>query len=116
MKTAELLLTSILVALSSVALVIILRNAPVIRGWVQEMKKPWACNVCLPLYLCAGVVGAFFWRTRDLDVLFSYLPGYALSFVVLEQLARPPQVLPSFELEDEDEDEDTPVTRRGFHD
>lgn len=97
---AETLFQSLYVALSVVALAIILRNAPVIRGWVQEAKKPWACNVCLPLYLCAVVVGGLYVLSKDAAVLLSYLPSYALSYIVLEKLARPvgeaPFVPPEF--------------------
>lgn len=101
----ETLYTSVFVALSAVALTIILRNAPVIRTWVWEMKKPWACNVCLPLYLCAIVVGGLFLKTRSFDVLLSYLPGYALSFIALEAMARPPRDLPSIASLRDSEDE-----------
>lgn len=96
----ETLLTSIVVALSSVGLTVILRNAPVIRGWVREMKKPWACNICMPLYTCALGVGGLFYLHHDENVFLSYLPAYALSFMTLEAIARPPSVVPTFELED----------------
>jgi len=86
---AETLFQSVYVALSAVALAIIVRNAPVVRGWVQEARKPWACNVCLPLYLCALVVGGLYALSRDATVLLAYLPSYALSYIVLEKLARP---------------------------
>jgi hypothetical protein len=95
---AETFLQSILVALSAIGLVVILRNAPVIRGWVQAAKRPWACNVCLPLYVCAALVGGLYHLTRDPYVLLTYLPSYALSYLVLEKLgARPyaPPILPS---------------------
>lgn len=101
----ETILTSVFVALCAVALTVILRNAPVIRTWVWEMKKPWACNVCLPLYLCAAVVGGLFLKQRNLDVLLAYLPGYALSYLTLEAMARPPRDLPSIaELRDTEDE------------
>lgn len=90
MNAVETLFRSLLIALSSVGLAIILRNAPVIKNWVQEMKKPWACNVCLPLYLCFVMVGVFYGVSRDATVLLAYLPAYAMSYVILEKLARPP--------------------------
>ena len=66
MKMQTTLHRSIIVALSSVALAIILRNAPIIRDLVQEMKKPWACNVCLPLYLAAlCTAGLYFYSPGD---------------------------------------------------
>jgi hypothetical protein len=101
MNPAESFLQSILVALSAIGLVVILRNAPVIRGWVQEAKKPWACNVCLPLYVCAALVGGLYWLLRDLHVLLTYLPSYALSYLVLEKLSArpdgPPNIPSEFE-------------------
>lgn len=96
----ETLLTSIVVALSSVGLTVILRNAPIIRRWVFEMKKPWACNICMPLYTCAAVVGVLFYLHRDLSVFLSYLPAYALAFMTLEAIARPPSIVPTFDLKD----------------
>jgi hypothetical protein len=107
LNAVETLFQSVLIALSSVGLAIILRNAPVIRGWVQEMKKPWACNVCLPLYLCFVMVGVFYGVTRDVTVLLAYLPAYALSFVILEKLARPPgppHISPEFFNMEDDQD------------
>lgn len=86
----ELLLTAVFVALSAVALTVIVRNAPVVRTWVFEMKKPWACNVCMPLYACAAVVGALGGLQRDPRVLLTYLPAYLLSNVMLDHMARPP--------------------------
>lgn len=85
----ETLFQSLLVALSSVALAVILRNAPIIRDWVEQLKKPWACNVCLPLYLCAICTGGLYAVTRDLKTLLAYLPAYAITFVILERFARP---------------------------
>lgn len=90
----EILYTSVFVALSSVALAVILRNAPVIRTLVWEMRKPWACNVCLPLYLCAIVVGGLWLKYHKVDVFMAYLPSYALTFIILEAMARPPRVVP----------------------
>jgi hypothetical protein len=117
---AEAFLESLLVALSATALAIILRNAPWVRDQVQEMKKPWACNVCLPLYLCAVCVGGLYALTRNAHVLLSYLPSYALTYVILEKLARPvgPPLIPAemfLPAEEAEEESDTPVTRRGFH-
>jgi hypothetical protein len=86
----ELLLTSLLVSLSAVALTVILRNAPIIRTWVFEVRKPWACNVCMPLYTCAAVVGLLAYLHRDLHVLLAYLPAYALTNVALDRMAQPP--------------------------
>ena len=102
---------SIIVALSSVALAIILRNAPIIRDLVQEMKKPWACNVCLPLYLAAlCTAGLYFYSPWDWTIVYAYLPGYALSYLILEYIGLPktPFIPPALvELDDGD---DTPAS------
>lgn len=86
----ETLLQSVHAALSAVALTIILRNAPIIRGWVQDMKKPWACNVCMPIYTCALSVALLYVRSGDVWVLLSYLPSYVLAHFALEASSRPP--------------------------
>lgn len=102
----ELLLTAVLVALSAVALTVILRNAPVIRTWVFELRKPWACNVCMPLYTCAAVAGGLAYLQRDPRVLLAYLPAYALTNVALDRLAKAPNtpfIPPEFLEEDEAE-------------
>ena len=100
----ETLLTSLYVALSAVALTTILRYAPIIRVWVREMKKPWACNICMPLYTCAAVVGGLFYLHHDESVFLSYLPAYALTYMTLEAVARPPSTAPTFmELKDSEE-------------
>lgn len=96
----ETLYTSIFVALSAIALTVILRNAPIIRGWVFEMKKPWACNICMPLYTCAVVVGGLFYQHRDENVFWAYLPAYTLTFIALEAMSKAPTVVPTFNLED----------------
>lgn len=108
LNAVETLFRSLLIALSSVGLAIILRNAPIIRGWVQEMRKPWACNVCLPLYVCGVTVAVLYGVTGDVTTLFTYLPAYALTFVILEKLARPvgpPHIPKMFEALEEDLEE-----------
>lgn len=82
---------ALIVALSTVALTVILRNAPVIRDWVDQLKKPWACNVCLPLYLCALSTGAlYFYSPWDWTIVYAYLPAYALSYLILEKFLNRP--------------------------
>lgn len=104
------------IALSSVALTIILRNAPVIRRWTFEMKKPWACNVCMPLYTCAAVTALVAHTHNDWRVLLAYLPAYALTNAALDaqqRAARPdsPLVLPpEMLLGISEEKTDLPVT------
>ncbi len=100
----NLLLWTAHIALASVGLTVILRNAPVIRTWVFEVKKPWACNVCMPLYVCALLVGALIFFSGDWHFGLSYLPAYALTNVSLDHMAKPPgpPVIPDDFFEDND--------------
>lgn len=112
----ETLFQSLYVALSAVALAVILRNAPVISTWVSQMRKPWACNVCLPLYLCGlCVLGLVF--IKGVWALLAYLPAYAISYLTLEKMSRPPAKLfvpPEMDLEEPlfPAEEVTPLERR----
>jgi hypothetical protein len=93
MPTAfEILVQGIVLAFSVVGMTVILRNAPIIRTWVFQMKKPWACNVCLPLWLCGGALAFMLGFTQKLSFIFVFLPGYALSYMILEAMARPPKM------------------------
>jgi hypothetical protein len=86
----DFLLWSLLYALAATGLTLILRNAPVIRGWVQEMKKPWACNLCMPLYTSAAIIAPAAYYSRDGRYGLVYLATYLLSHLMLEKMARPP--------------------------
>lgn len=79
------------VALSSVGLTVIVRNAPLIRGLVMQAKKPWACNVCMPLYTCAVFTALSVFVTRTaLQHVFTFFAAYALAYLILERASRPP--------------------------
>jgi hypothetical protein len=94
----DIALAALLVTFSAVGLTIIVRNAPIIRGWVQEAKRPWACNVCMPVYACVPPVAALVYL-HGVSMLLTYLPAYALSHIVLERLSDPPNepfIPPSF--------------------
>lgn len=84
------LLMSALVATAATGLTVILRHAPIIRGWVFEMKKPWACNVCMPLYTCAVVLSTLVWKNPQPIHAVVALAAYTLSHVFLEAMSRPP--------------------------
>jgi hypothetical protein len=90
MDPNALLLWSMFAALCAVGLTIILRNAPFVRGWVAEAKKPWACNVCMSLYSSALASALSAHLAGDWRIAFVYLPTYALTFLVLDRMTRPP--------------------------
>jgi hypothetical protein len=86
------LLASVLTALGAVGLTTIVRNAPVVRGWVQEAKKPWACNVCMPIYTVAVLLA---WPAFGVESWSGWhaavpLAAYALSNLLLDRMSRPP--------------------------
>jgi hypothetical protein len=101
LDVAELLGWSVLGGLGAVGLTTILRNAPIVRGWVQEMKKPWACNVCMPLYTSAAIIAVPIIQTGEWDYALAYPAAYALGYLVLEKMARPPGPPPRFEIPDD---------------
>ncbi len=85
---------AVVIAFAATALTIIVRNAPVVDDWVLEMKKPWACNVCMPLYTCALIVAGLCWLNESLIFLLSYLPAYLVSKALLDKAAEPPTKIP----------------------
>ncbi len=87
--------SALLIGLGSVGLTIILRNGPIIRDWVLEMKKPWACNVCMPLHTCAALMVIRYLVDGEGSWI-EFLPAYALSYIVLQKLADPPGPPPAF--------------------
>ncbi len=107
MSPLDFLLWTLLYALAATGLTIILRHAPVIRGWVQAMKKPWACNVCMPLYTSAVLIAPAAYYSRDGRYALVYLATYLLSHIMLEKMAtRPtgPPPIPASLLMDIEED------------
>ena len=90
MTPLDLLLWSLFIALGATGLTIILRNAPIIRGWVFELRKPWACNVCMPLYTSAALLSAPILWSRDWRLALAFPAAYLLSHLILEKMARPP--------------------------
>lgn len=94
MNPLDLLLWSLLIALGATGLTIILRNAPIIRRWVFELKKPWACNVCMPLYTSAALLAAPIYWSRNWWLALSFPAAYLLSHLILEAMSRPPAAGP----------------------
>ena len=86
---SELLLWAVLAGVGAVGLTTIIRNAPFVRGWVQAAKRPWACNVCMPLYTVAAMVWMPVWWHQDLRYAAVYPAAYALANVILDRLSRP---------------------------
>lgn len=90
LPASEIVWWSLLAGIGAVGLTTIVRNAPVVRGWVQEAKKPWACNDCMPLYTVAAMLAIPIYQTGNWGYAAAYLPGYAVANVALKRLHRPP--------------------------
>jgi hypothetical protein len=107
MKTpAELLLWSLLAGVGAAGLTVLVRNAPGIRGLVAEAKKPWACNVCMPLYAVAAMLAVPIYQTGDWSYVMAYPAGYEVAYWTLQQMSRPPgppQIPDSFFTDGEEE-------------
>lgn len=110
MNPLDLLLWSLLTAFGATGLTIILRNAPIIRRWVFDLRKPWACNVCMPLYTIAVVLLVTPTHLRGwASHALVFLAAYLLSHLILEVMSRPPASGPPTipRLLDLDDTEDT---------
>lgn len=101
----DLVLTTLLVAAGAVGLTIIVRNAPGVRRWVQEAKKPWACNVCMALWTTLVVDMLFVIVLRAEHLGLAFLPAYALAFNALQRMAKAPEPPTVFSLPEDSEDE-----------
>ena len=108
MFVAELLAWSLYSALSAVALTVIVRNAPGIRGLVAQAKKPWACNECMPLYTNTVFASLVYLKTGDVWLLGAFFPGYIVANQILHKMSRPPAggPPPLLPLDSESDDED----------
>lgn len=94
----DILLWTGIAGLGAVGLTVIIRNTPGITSLVQQAKKPWACNVCMPLYTSAAMVALPWWWTGDWHYAAAYPGAYALAYTMLERMSRPPGPPPQFEL------------------
>lgn len=98
-----LLLWVVLAALGAVGLTIIARNAPGIRGLVLDARKPWACNVCMPLYTVAAMLALPAARTGDWSFGLVYPAAYAVTYSILQWLSQPPGP-PEFNIPEDSEE------------
>lgn len=101
----DLLLISVWVGLSSAAATVIVREAPFVRGWVLSGVKPWACDICMTLWLSGAATIAL--ELAGTEARWAFLPGYAVGKYVLRKLTDPEGVPAdiAFALEDTDNEE-----------
>jgi hypothetical protein len=82
--------------LGAFGLTTILRSTPGIAGLVRQGKKPWACNVCMPLYTAAAMTAVPIWWTGDWSYAVAYPGAYAVGYMALDRATRPPPGRPKF--------------------
>lgn len=100
----DLLAWTALAAAGAVGLTVLVRNVPFVQDWVMEAKKPWACNVCMPIYTTAAMLAIPIWQTGDWRYAAAYLPAYGLAYTGLQRMAQPPgpPVIPADLLTEDD--------------
>lgn len=103
-SAGEILSWAVLGGLGAAGLTVIIRNAPVVNRWVEEAKKPWACNVCMPLYTSAAMLAIPVTQSGDMRYAAAFPASYLIGYALLKSLAKPPGPPPSFSLP---EDSDT---------
>jgi hypothetical protein len=88
---------SVVGGLGAFGLTTIIRNAPGVARLVRAGKKPWACNVCMPLYTAAAMTAVPIWWTGDWSYAVAYPGAYAVGYIALDRMTRPsgrPPMLP----------------------
>ena len=90
----ELVWWSVLSAFGAASITTILRQIPGISSLVAKNKKPWACNVCMPLYTVPLMVAIPIYLTGQWRYAVAILPAYAGANILLEHLSRqaPPTI------------------------
>jgi hypothetical protein len=104
MPVSDMLAWTLFTALGAVGLTTLVRNAPIVRGWVMEAKRPWACNVCMPLYTSVAILALPAWLSRDLGYALVFPAAYALANTILDRVGRPLGPPPKLIPEDSEEE------------
>lgn len=97
----DILLTALWIGLSSAALTVILRAAPIINKWALAGKKPWVCDVCMTLWMTGLFTGVLHYQGSK-AALAAFAPGYALGKWILLRLSDPMGPPPALPLDDMD--------------
>lgn len=86
----ELAALTLFTAMTVPGVVVAVRALPPIEREVDELKKPWACDICMCFWSTAILVlfaAMVLWRA---DVLLVAGPAYPLSMVYLRFVQAPP--------------------------
>jgi len=80
------LVTTVLLALSAAGLVPLVRVVPWVRRWVEQGRRPWACDICMAFWGTL-LAGAFWW---GLGAPWSaVVPAYALTLFLVRRNSDP---------------------------
>lgn len=96
------LLWSLILGATAAGLSVIIRSLPFIKRWVQEGRKPWACDVCMPVWTVVPLVLLLFIWRQDIQLLLVVGPAYPCAMWILMRLTDPVGPPPMPELEDSD--------------
>jgi hypothetical protein len=95
------LLWALLVGATAAGMIVALRVMPGIRGLVKEGKKPWACDICMPVWTVGPLTALLAWWQNDVLLICVAGPAYPLAMWLLRRLTDPPEHPPLL-LEDSD--------------
>ena len=98
----DIMLWSILLGATSVGITVALRALPFVKVWIQEMRKPWACDVCMSFWT-VGLLGlGLAWWQQQPELLVVCGPAFPWALWVLCKVTEPKGPPPP--LEDSDEE------------
>lgn len=91
------LLWSVVLGLGSVAVTRCVRALPPFAGWTMQLKKPWACDICMTFWGVVGLASMAFWWGEPLrTLLFAGPCAWTVGFAVLRPLSAPTSLPPPF--------------------
>jgi hypothetical protein len=95
----HIVLWSLLVGATSAGMTVAIRALPLVKKWIEQMKKPWACDVCMSFWTVGLLaLGLGFWRGWE-NVLVCG-PAYPWALWVLCKVTEHRSELVIGELED----------------
>jgi len=85
---------------TAAGIVLAVRALPAVRRAMVQLKKPWACDLCMSFWTVGALsLGLAVWKV-DAQLLLSAGPAYPLALQLLRMLqepANPPSPLPPLE-------------------
>jgi hypothetical protein len=95
-------LLAVLLGATSAGLTVMVRAMPFVARWVDAGKKPWACDVCMTLWVTAALAAETAWHYGDATLLTAFGPAYPWAMWVLRKITDH-HGFPPLPLEDSDD-------------